>query len=94
MYYIKVTQGSRLDKQIVLGVTHLCLLLVKCGCCTVTVQGTFIFLACVKGLLMRAGGNTWQAFAPLVAFQSSILELDPAEREEILRLLAALLPGF
>lgn len=43
MYYIKAMQGSGLDKQIVLGVTHLCLLLVKCGYCTVTVQGTFIF---------------------------------------------------
>lgn len=43
---------------------------------------------------MGAGGNNWQVFAPLVAFQSSILEIDPAEREEILRLLAALLPGF
>lgn len=54
MYYIKVMQGSGLDKQIVLGVTHLCLLLVKCGYCTVTVQGTFIFFwhvlkACLWG---------------------------------------------
>lgn len=66
---------------IVLGVLPLCLLLLICGCSTVTLQGTFIFLAGVKGLL-KGKKNHLAVFAPLVAFQSSVL---PWEKKFILK---------
>lgn len=79
-----------LDKQVVLGVTPLCLLLLIRGCCTVTVQGTFIFWQVLKACLR--GRKHLAVLAPLVAFQSSAL---PWQKKLILKSLQPCShPGF
>lgn len=76
-----------LDKQVVLGVTPLCLLLLICGYCTVTMQGTFIFWQVLKPCLR--GRKHLAVFCPISGFPV----LSPAVTEEThVQVPAALLP--